>query len=79
MPLFRYNRLQAQTRAMHLTIYLAPLVCLIGLLLFIVAAGNWKRVGEIMFFCGLLATLLLFPGEGQLTSGAARTGSSQRN
>lgn len=64
---------------MHLTIYLAPLVCFVGLLLFVVATGNWKEVGKIMFFCGLLASLLLFPGEGQLSTGVARTGSSQRN
>ncbi len=66
---------------MHFTIYLAPLVCLIGLLLFIVAAGNWKEVGKIMLFCGLLSSLLLFPGkgEGQVSTPAEpRSGAFQR-
>lgn len=43
-------------------LYLAPLVALIGLIMFLVARTNpdLKRIGEIMFFCGLLASLLLF-------------------
>jgi len=47
-------------------VYLAPLVALIGLLLYLLAGSGDKptvppklgRIGEIMFFCGLLATLL---------------------
>lgn len=47
-------------------VYLAPLVSLVGLLLYLYAGSgsppnpNPKlgRIGEIMFFCGLLATLL---------------------
>lgn len=41
-----------------MTIYLAPLVALIGVLMYGLA-GNPKltRIGEIMFFAGLLVTL----------------------
>lgn len=63
---------------MSFTLYLAPLICLCGLALFIVATGNWKEVGKTMFFCGLLASLLLFPGSGSLNLGPTRAGSTTR-
>lgn len=43
-------------------IAIAPFVALIGLLIYaLTAPANTKvcRIGEIMFFCGLLATLLM--------------------
>jgi len=55
--------------------YLAPLIALIGLILYLAAnspppnqAGapllgpKASRIGEIMFFCGLLATLMRLDG-----------------
>lgn len=41
-------------------IYLAPLVMLVGLVMFFAVKNNadLKRIGEHMFWCGLLATLL---------------------
>jgi Na+/phosphate symporter len=42
-----------------MVIYLAPLVALIGLLLFALAkTPDPKEIGRIMFFCGLLVTLM---------------------
>jgi Na+/phosphate symporter len=45
-------------------IYLSPLVCLAGVLLWFFA-GHPKvsEAGKIAFFCGLLATLLQFAGK----------------
>lgn len=51
-----------------MTLVLLPiLVCLVGLVLYL-AAGRGERpneavkeIGRIMFFCGLLATLMLAP------------------
>lgn len=38
------------------------LVCLVGLLMYALATnGKLVRIGEIMFFCGLLAMLLTMP------------------
>lgn len=42
-----------------MTIYLAPLVCLAGVLMYGLASNpKVARMGEIMFFCGLLVTLM---------------------
>lgn len=48
-----------------LIIYLAPLVALIGLVMYLAVKnnGDMKEVGRVMFFCGLLATLMLFASE----------------
>lgn len=43
-----------------IVIYIAPLVAVVGLLLYALATNpKVARVGEIMFFAGLLATLLI--------------------
>lgn len=42
-----------------MTIYLAPLVALAGVLMYGLAANpKLVRIGEIMFFCGLFVTLM---------------------
>ena len=47
-------------------ITIPALVCLAGLLIYALATNpKLVRIGEIMFFCGLLATLLIF-GEGRV-------------
>lgn len=47
-----------------MVIYLAPLVALIGLVLYFAVKSNGevKEVGRIMFFCGLFITLMLLAG-----------------
>lgn len=40
-----------------MTIYLAPAVCLAGLLIYWFGNPKASRIGEIMFFAGLLVTL----------------------
>lgn len=47
-----------------MVIYLAPLITLVGLILYFAAKNNGdiKEAGRIMFFCGLLATLLVLAG-----------------
>jgi len=47
-----------------MVIYLAPLVALIGLVLYFAVKNNGevKEVGRIMFFCGLFISLLLLAG-----------------
>ncbi len=50
---------------MTLIATLPALVCLLGLLTFLLAkptTPDVKRVGEIMFFCGLLVTLYALVG-----------------
>jgi len=49
---------------LSMQIYLSPLVCLAGLLLWFFA-GHPKvsEAGKIAFFCGLLAALLQFAGK----------------
>lgn len=44
------------------SIWLSALVAVIGVIIFFAVKtnGDLKRVGEIMFFCGLLAFLMLF-------------------
>jgi Na+/phosphate symporter len=45
-------------------IYLSPLVCLVGLVLFFLSERpKVLEAGKIMFFCGLLASLLQFAGK----------------
>jgi Na+/phosphate symporter len=41
-----------------MVIYLAPLVALAGCLMFGFGNAKVARLGEIMFFCGLLVTLM---------------------
>lgn len=44
-----------------MVIFLAPLVALVGLLAYALSAnGKVSELGRIAFFCGLLASLLLF-------------------
>lgn len=46
-----------------MNIYLSLLVCLVGLVMFVMNTpppARWARVGEIMCFAGLLAFLLQF-------------------
>jgi hypothetical protein len=44
-------------------IFLAPAVCIIGLVLFAVTANpKAAEIGKVMFWTGLLATLLVFGG-----------------
>lgn len=47
-----------------MVIYLAPLVALIGLVLFLAVRNNGdvREIGKIMFFCGLLVTLMFLAG-----------------
>ena len=47
-----------------MVIYLAPLVALIGLVLYFAVKNNGevKEVGRIMFFCGLFIALMLLAG-----------------
>jgi hypothetical protein len=42
-----------------MTLFLTLLVCLVGLLMYLLSNQNAKamRIGEIMFFCGLLVSL----------------------
>jgi len=51
-------------KAFGMQIYLSPLVGLVGLLLWFFA-GHPKvsEAGKIVFFCGLLATLMQFAGK----------------
>jgi hypothetical protein len=43
-------------------VYVAPLISFVGLMIFAFAPNpTLRRVGEIAFFCGLLASLLMFP------------------
>lgn len=41
-----------------MTIYLAPLCALIGVLMYALGNAKTARLGEITFFCGLLVTLM---------------------
>ncbi len=45
-------------------IYLPLLIALVGLVMFLAVRSNGdiKEVGKIMFFCGLLAFLIVMPG-----------------
>lgn len=43
---------------MMITILLPLAVCLVGALVYALASGKAVELGRIMFFCGLLATLL---------------------
>lgn len=43
-------------------VWMAPLIAAIGLMVYAVSSSpRWQRIGEICFFCGLLASLLAFP------------------
>ncbi len=48
----------------NMIVYLAPLIAVVGLIIYLAVNNNAKvmRIGEIMFFCGLLATLFLLTG-----------------
>lgn len=54
--------LQSSVQLPGISIVLSALVAVVGVILFFASKTNadLKRVGEIMFFCGLLAFLLLF-------------------
>lgn len=56
--------LQSSVQLPGVSIVLSALIALIGVVMFFAVKTNadLKRVGEIMFFCGLLAFLLLFKG-----------------
>lgn len=48
----------------RMIIYIAPLVAVIGLVLYFAVKSNAevKEVGRIMFFCGLLVFLMMLSG-----------------
>ena len=55
---------------MSVTLAVSFFVMILGLLLYWFAGPpKLQRIGEIMFFCGLLASLLMFKGVFHLSSG----------
>lgn len=55
---------------MNISVGISIAVCLIGLVLYLVAAApKPQEIGRIMFAMGLLATLMRFAGEASLRLG----------